>query len=68
MGLVAMADLMLKAREGKYAVGYFESWDLQSLKAVVSAAEEESSPVIIGFNGGILNNADRVLKPDNLEY
>ena len=44
MGLVAMTDLMLKAREGKYAVGYFESWDLQSLKAVVSAAEEESSP------------------------
>ncbi len=68
MGLVAMTDLMLEAREGKYAVGYFESWDLQSLKAVVSAAEEESSPVIIGFNGGVLKNADRVLKPDNLLY
>jgi ketose-bisphosphate aldolase len=68
MGLVEMTDLMRKAREGKYAVGYFESWDLQSLKAVISAAEEESSPVIIGFNGGILNNTDRVLMPDNLEY
>ena len=68
MGLVPMKDLMRKAQEGKYAVGYFESWDLQSLKAVISAAEEENSPVIIGFNGGILNNADRVLMPDNLEY
>jgi ketose-bisphosphate aldolase len=68
MGLISMKEIMQQAREGGYAVGYFESWDLQSLQAVIRAAEEENSPVIIGFNGGILDNADRVVGPDNLEY
>jgi ketose-bisphosphate aldolase len=63
-----MKEMLLRARREGYAVGYFESWNLESLKAVVKAAEEERSPVIIGFNGGMLTDASRILEPENLEY
>ena len=49
MPLVAMTELFQRAREGSYAVGYFEAWDTYSLEAVLEAAEAESSPVILGF-------------------
>ncbi|MGQ9629370.1 MAG: class II fructose-bisphosphate aldolase [bacterium] len=49
MPLVDMRELLKDALKGKYAVGYFESWNMESLLAVVEAAEEEMSPVIIGF-------------------
>ena len=49
MPLVAMTELFQRAREGRYAVGYFEAWDTYSLEAVLEAAEAESSPVILGF-------------------
>ena len=45
------AELMAEARRGGYAVGYFESWNLESLLAVADAAEAERSPVILGFSG-----------------
>ena len=32
--------MMRRAREGGYAIGYFESWNLESLYGVVEAAEE----------------------------
>lgn len=68
MSLVHLPDLLANALSAGYALGYFESWDLPSLKAVVNAAEELSSPVVIGVNGGILTDSKRVLKPENLEY
>ena len=68
IGFVSMTDLLEDAKKRKYAVGYFESWNLESLGAVIDAAEEMRSPVIIGFNGGILTNPERVLKPEDLEY
>lgn len=68
MGLVSMVAMLEKAKEGKYAVGFFEAWNLESLNAVVDAAEETRSPVIIGFNGGILTSVKRKLPPENLEY
>lgn len=68
MGFVSMTDLLEDAKKRKYAVGYFESWNLESLEAVIDAAEEIDSPVIIGFNGGILTSPERILKPENLEY
>ena len=49
MPLVAMTELFQRAREGGYAVGYFEAWDTYSLEAVLEAAEAEASPVILGF-------------------
>lgn len=43
----------------RYAVGYFESWNLGSLQGVLDAAEEARSPIIIGFNGEFLSRAGR---------
>jgi fructose/tagatose bisphosphate aldolase len=39
------------AERGGYAVGYFESWNLESLQGVIDAAEAAVSPVIVGFSG-----------------
>jgi fructose/tagatose bisphosphate aldolase len=54
MALVSIAALMESAKTGNYALGYFESWSLDSIQGVVDAAEEVRSPVIIGFNGEFL--------------
>jgi fructose/tagatose bisphosphate aldolase len=40
---------MQRAEQSSYAVGYFESWNLESLLAVADAAEATRSPVILGF-------------------
>jgi ketose-bisphosphate aldolase len=52
---------MRAARSGSYAVGYFESWNLESLQGVIDAAEATKSPVIIGFNGEFLSNPKRLI-------
>jgi ketose-bisphosphate aldolase len=49
MALEPMTEILARAREGGYAVGYFEAWDSYSLEAVVAAAEAERAPVILGF-------------------
>ena len=46
-----MDDLLNNAKKNGYAVGYFESWNLESTQAVIDAAVETWSPVIIGFGG-----------------
>ena len=51
MGLVSLPELLADAGKGRYAVGYYESWDVYTLEAVVAAAEAERSPVIIGIGG-----------------
>jgi ketose-bisphosphate aldolase len=51
MPLAGLPQLLSDARSGDYAVGYFESWDVYSLEAVLAAAELERSPVIIGIGG-----------------
>lgn len=68
MGLVSMVSLLQDAKEKKYAAGYFESWNYESTMAVIAAAEEMRSPVIIGFNAGILTNPERALPPEKLEH
>lgn len=57
MTLVPLPELLRGAVRGRYAVGYFESWDVYSLEATVAAAEAERSPVIIGI-GGLSGNHD----------
>jgi ketose-bisphosphate aldolase len=47
--LVPLQQILAKARSDGYAVGYFEAWDACSLEAVLTAAEDESAPVILGF-------------------
>lgn len=54
MPLTSMKEMLDDARKGRYAVCYCESWNLESLQAVVEAAEAEKSPIIAGFNGGFL--------------
>lgn len=62
-----MKDLLSDARRGGYAVCYCESWNLESLQAVVEAAEELQAPVIAGFNGGFLMHESRS-KPESLAF
>jgi fructose/tagatose bisphosphate aldolase len=62
MAFVSYRELMEDAENHKYAVGYFESWDLQSLLAVCDAAEAMKSPVIIGFSGVYFPNYENVVK------
>jgi ketose-bisphosphate aldolase len=54
MPLISMREMLEDARRGRYAACYCESWNLESLQAVVEAAEAEKSPIIAGFNGGFL--------------
>ena len=50
--LVNAAEMMKKAKDGKYAVGQFNINNLEWTKAVLSAAEELKSPVILGVSEG----------------
>jgi len=54
MSLEPIGNLMEAAQSGGYALGYFESWSLESLQGVIDAASQTRSPVIIGFNGEFL--------------
>lgn len=57
MPVVSLPELLSDAAKSRYAVGYFESWDVYSLEAVLAAAEAERSPVIIGIGGLSANHA-----------
>lgn len=52
MPLVSMTDMLNKALEGKYAVGQFNINNLEWTQAVLGAAQEEQSPVILGVSEG----------------
>ncbi len=67
MPLVSLAPLLAEAQRKSYAIPYAESWNLESLEAVIDAAEESRSPIIAGFNGGFLRHCSRE-KPENLAY
>jgi len=62
MPLASFADLMEAAEDGKYAVGYFESWDLHSLLAVADAATLARSPVLLGFSGYYLSHPEQLVQ------
>ena len=68
MPLESLSRLMQKAQEQKYAVGYFESWSLESLQGVIDAAEQTRSPIIIGFNGEFLSRRRGALEADLTLY
>ena len=46
--LVNLNEVLKKAQKEKYAVGLFNSTDTDMLQAVIEAAEESRSPVILG--------------------
>jgi fructose-bisphosphate aldolase, class II len=66
MPLTPISDLVRDARERHYALGYFESWNFESLQGVLDAAEATRSPIIIGFNGEFLSRPGRKL-PERLQ-
>ncbi|MFC4766229.1 class II fructose-1,6-bisphosphate aldolase [Effusibacillus consociatus] len=52
MPLVSMTEMLNKAVEGKYAVGQFNLNNLEFTQAILQAAQEENSPVILGVSEG----------------
>ncbi|RST77053.1 class II fructose-1,6-bisphosphate aldolase [Siminovitchia acidinfaciens] len=52
MPLVSMREMLHKANEGKYAVGQFNLNNLEFTQAILQAAQEEKSPVILGVSEG----------------
>lgn len=52
MALVSMTDMLKKARKEGYAVGQFNINNLEFTQAILEAAEEEKSPVILGVSEG----------------
>ncbi|MUG48143.1 class II fructose-1,6-bisphosphate aldolase [Paenibacillus woosongensis] len=52
MPLVSMTDMLNKALKGKYAVGQYNINNLEWTYAILEAAEEEKSPVILGVSEG----------------
>lgn len=62
MSRISAKELMKHALENKYAVGYFESWDLQSTLAMVRAAENVKSPIMIGVCGTYIGESKRKYK------
>ena len=50
--LVSAREMLLKAKQGKYAVGQFNINNLEWAKAILLTAQELNSPVILGVSEG----------------
>jgi ketose-bisphosphate aldolase len=57
MPLISFNRMLEVARAKEFAIGYFEAWSQESLEAVLQAAEEADSPVILGFGGMMVDQA-----------
>jgi fructose/tagatose bisphosphate aldolase len=66
--LESVARLMQAAQAGHYALGYFESWNLESLQGVIDAVERTRSPAIIGFSGEFLSQRAGATPEDLTQY
>src|SRR5690625_2853572 len=52
MKLIYMKEMLNKAKDNSYAVGQFNVNNLEYAQAILEAAEEENSPVILGVSEG----------------
>jgi fructose-bisphosphate aldolase, class II len=52
MPLVSMKEMLIKGKKEGYAVGQFNVNNLEYAQAILQAAEEEKSPVILGVSEG----------------
>ncbi len=52
MGLVPAKEMLIKARKEGYAIGHFNINNMEWVKAILIAAEESNSPVILGVSEG----------------
>lgn len=57
MSLVTVKELLRHAEEGGYAVGAFNCNNMEIIQAIVAAAEEERSPVIVQASQGAIKYA-----------
>ncbi|MFB4167388.1 class II fructose-1,6-bisphosphate aldolase [Virgibacillus sp. JSM 102003] len=55
MGLISLEVILSKALKNGYAVGHFDIHNLEWTQAVLEAAEEENSPVILGVTEGAVH-------------
>lgn len=68
MSRVSAKELMEHALLHQYSVGYFESWNMESTLAVVRAAENMKSPVMIGVCGTYIGEPKRKYKESLTVY
>ena len=68
MAIVKMGTILKCASENTFAVGYFETFNMESTQAVIDAAEKTNSPVIIGFSGVFTNSPKREIKENIYNY
>lgn len=66
--LISMKKLLLQAQKNRFAVGYFEAFNMDCMEAVLNAAEKTDSPVIIGFGGQFIGSPKRNYKEDIYLY
>jgi fructose-bisphosphate aldolase class II len=57
MALVTSKELLREAQAGGYAIGAFNANNMECVKAVVEAAEEERAPVILQVSQGAIRYA-----------
>jgi len=57
MPLVPVTDLLLKAEQDGYAVGAFNANNMEIVQAILAAAEQEQSPVIMQASQGAISYA-----------
>ncbi|MCM3023739.1 class II fructose-1,6-bisphosphate aldolase [Heyndrickxia ginsengihumi] len=55
MTLVSMKEMVLKAKDGQYAIGHFNINGLLWTQAILQAAEEEQAPVILAASDRIID-------------
>jgi fructose-bisphosphate aldolase, class II len=55
MPLVSGSELLVKARANKYGVGAFNTDNLETTQAIIEAAEETRSPVMLAITEGAMN-------------
>jgi len=53
--LVSMKEMVLKAKDGQYAIGHFNINGLLWTQAILQAAEEEQAPVILAASDRIID-------------
>ena len=49
MALVSMKEMLQKARREHYGIGAFNIFNIESMEAVLEAAEEQKSPLILAY-------------------
>ncbi len=67
MGLVTGLEILASARADGYGVGAFNTNDLEMTQAIIEAAEEQHSPVIVAMSQGALKYAGPAL-PEIVKY